>query len=98
METIYFKGTPCHTYRQPAGCRRKAPCFTLVTPELKEIHCNDFPGKYIVLNIFPSLDTAVCAMSVRKFNEKRQNTPTRLYYACQWTYRSPPNASARQKA
>ena len=70
METIYFKGTPCHTYGNLPAVGEKAPCFTLVTPELKEIHCNDFPGKYIVLNIFPSLDTAVCAMSVRRINEE----------------------------
>ncbi|THG46613.1 MULTISPECIES: thiol peroxidase [Muribaculum] len=75
METIYFKGTPCHTYGNLPAVGEKAPCFTLVTPELKEIHCNDFPGKYIVLNIFPSLDTAVCAMSVRKFNEKAAKHP-----------------------
>ncbi len=61
METIYFKGTPCHTYGNLPAVGEKAPCFTLVTPELKEIHCNDFPGKYIVLNIFPSLDLPFAA-------------------------------------
>lgn len=60
METIYFKGTPCHTYGSIPAVGEKAPCFNLVTPELKEVRCSDFEGKRIVLNIFPSLDTAVC--------------------------------------
>lgn len=69
METLYFKGTPCHTYGKVPAVGDKAPCFSLVTPELKEITCDDFHGKRIVLNVFPSLDTPVCAASVRHFNE-----------------------------
>lgn len=69
METLYFKGAPCHTYGTVPAVGEKAPCFTLVTPELKEVTCDDFHGKRIVLNVFPSLDTPVCAASVRRFNE-----------------------------
>lgn len=68
METIYFKGTPCHTYGNLPEVGEKAPCFNLVTPELKDIHCDDYRGKRVVLNVFPSLDTPVCAASVRRFN------------------------------
>lgn len=68
METIYFKGIPCHTYGNMPETGEKAPCFNLVTPELKDIHCDDFRGKRVVLNVFPSLDTPVCAASVRRFN------------------------------
>ena len=75
METVYFQGQPCHTYGSLPAVGDKAPCFTLVTPELKEVHCEDFPGKTIVLNIFPSLDTPVCAASVRRFNEKAASLP-----------------------
>jgi thiol peroxidase len=70
METIYFKGTPCHTYGNVPQVGEKAPCFNLVTPELNEVHCSDFEGKRIVLNVFPSLDTPVCAASVRRFNKE----------------------------
>jgi thiol peroxidase len=69
METVYFKGKPCHTYGTLPHVGDKAPCFTLVRPDLREVHCSDFPGKRVVLNIFPSLDTPVCATSVRRFNE-----------------------------
>ena len=70
MESIYFKGEPCHTYGSLPKVGEKAPCFTLVTPELKEVHCTDFKGRKVVLNIFPSLDTPVCATSVRRFNQE----------------------------
>ena len=69
METIYFKGTPCHTYGNIPAVGTKAPCFNLVNKDLAEISCSDYTGKRVVLNVFPSLDTPVCATSVRKFNQ-----------------------------
>lgn len=70
MQTVYFQGTPCHTYGTMPGVGEKASCYNLVTKDLKEITCMDFKDKTVVLNIFPSLDTPVCAMSVRRFNEE----------------------------
>lgn len=70
METVYFNGTPCHTYGMIPAVGSEAPCFTLVTKDLAEISCSDFKGKRVVLNIFPSLDTPVCAASVRRFNKE----------------------------
>lgn len=75
METVYFKGTPCHTYGYLPSVGEKAPCFTLVDQNLKEIRCNDFMGRKVVLNIFPSLDTEVCAASVRRFNREAAAHP-----------------------
>ncbi len=46
-----------------------APAFTLVDKDLKDVSLQSFSGKRKVLNIVPSLDTAVCATSTRKFNE-----------------------------
>jgi thiol peroxidase len=46
-----------------------APDFSLVDKDLKDVSLKDFAGKRKVLNIVPSLDTAVCAASTRKFNE-----------------------------
>lgn len=70
METIFFKGSPCHTYGTIPAAGETAPCFNLVDKDLKETGCGDFKGKKIVLNIFPSLDTSVCAASVRRFNRE----------------------------
>ena len=69
METVYFKGSPCHTYGTLPAAGEKAPCFTLVDPDLNELRCSDYQGKRVVLNVFPSLDTPVCAASVRRFNQ-----------------------------
>ena len=69
MQTIHFNGTPCHTYGTIPTIGEKAPCYTLVAQDLKEIRCSDHKGKRIIMNIFPSLDTSVCALSVRRFNE-----------------------------
>lgn len=68
METIYFKGTPCHTYGTVPQVGEKAACYNLVDKSLADITCQDYAGKRVVLNIFPSLDTPVCAASVRRFN------------------------------
>ena len=46
-----------------------APAFSLVDKDLKDVALKDFAGKRKVLNIVPSLDTAVCATSTRRFNE-----------------------------
>ena len=51
----------------------KAPAFSLVNKDLKDVTLADFSGKKKVLNIVPSLDTPICAISTRKFNEKSSN-------------------------
>lgn len=51
----------------------KAHDFSLVNRDLKDVTLADFAGKKKVLNIVPSLDTPVCAMSTRKFNEQASN-------------------------
>jgi thiol peroxidase len=52
-----------------------APDFLLTGTDLKEVSLKDFSGKNIVLNIFPSVDTRVCAMSVREFNKRAASLP-----------------------
>jgi len=69
MAQITFKGTPIHTAGELPATGSTAPDFTLVKQDLSETTLADYKGKRLVLNIFPSLDTGVCAMSVRKFNE-----------------------------
>lgn len=75
METIYFKGTPCHTYGNIPAVGTKAPALNLVSKDLADVTLADFPGKRIVLNVFPSLDTPVCAASVRRFNQEAAKLP-----------------------
>lgn len=77
MATITLKGNPIHTAGNLPEVGAKAPDFKLKKTDLSEATLADYKGKRVVLNIFPSLDTAVCAASVRKFNaeaEKLDNT------------------------
>jgi thioredoxin-dependent peroxiredoxin len=46
-----------------------APGFLLASTDLKEVSLQDYAGKNVILNIFPSIDTRVCATSVREFNK-----------------------------
>ncbi|MDY3858202.1 MAG: thiol peroxidase [Muribaculaceae bacterium] len=70
METVYFSGNECHTGGNLPKVGDKAPDFKLVTPELKDVSLETFKGKRVILNIFPSLDTPVCAAGVRRFNQE----------------------------
>ncbi len=69
MTTITLKGNPIETVGTLPKVGSKAPSFNLVAHDLSEISLAGFAGKKVVLNIFPSVDTGTCAMSVRKFNE-----------------------------
>ena len=69
METIKFKGEECHTMGVFPKVGDKARYFLLTTSGLNDVELCDYKGRCVVLNIFPSLDTDVCAMSVRRFNE-----------------------------
>lgn len=69
MTNITFKGSPVHTVGALPKVGSEAKDFTLTGVDLSEKSLKDFQGKYVVLNIFPSVNTGVCAASVRKFNE-----------------------------
>lgn len=70
MQTVYFKGSPVHTYGDIPDVGTQAPGFDLTSKDLSDVRLSDFEDKRVVLNIFPSLDTPVCAMSVRRFNKE----------------------------
>lgn len=68
MADIKLKGNEIHTNGFLPEIGSIAPNFSLVAKDLSEKSINDYKGKNIVLNIFPSIDTPTCATSVRKFN------------------------------
>ncbi len=70
MTEIKLQGNPVHTSGSLPAKGTAAPAFELVKPDLSPVSLADYRGKKKVLNVFPSLDTAVCATSVRTFNEK----------------------------
>lgn len=70
MAEIHLKGNPFHTIGELPVVGSFAPAFKLVRTDLAEVSLDTWHGLKKVLNIFPSVDTPVCAMSVRSFNEK----------------------------
>lgn len=68
MSTISLGGNPAHTSGELPPVGAAAPQFTLVKGDLSTLSNGDLAGKKVVLNIFPSVDTALCATTVRKFN------------------------------
>lgn len=70
MATITFQGSNVETIGKLPDINAPAPGFTLTKTDLTDITLGDLAGKKLILNIFPSIDTPVCAASVRRFNEE----------------------------
>jgi thioredoxin-dependent peroxiredoxin len=70
MATTALGGNPVSTVGDLPSIGAPAPSFTLTGADLSDVTVDGFAGKKVVLNIFPSIDTAVCATSVRAFNER----------------------------
>ena len=69
MAAITFHGNPIHTVGDLPAAGANAPDFRLTGGDLADKSLADFAGRKKVLNIFPSMDTEVCALSVKRFNE-----------------------------
>ncbi len=69
MATTHLKGNPVSTNGELPEVGSKAPSFRLTGSDLADVDLDGFAGKRKVLNIVPSLDTAVCAASARYFNQ-----------------------------
>jgi thiol peroxidase len=70
MASISLAGTPCNTSGDLPAVGSKAPAFTLVAADLSRKSLADFAGKKLILSIFPSIDTGVCAKSTHVFSER----------------------------
>ena len=70
MAKITLKGNDCNTCGDLPAVGSAAPDFKLVDGDLGEKSLADFSGKKVVLNIIPSLDTGICALSAKAFNGK----------------------------
>jgi thiol peroxidase len=72
MAKITLKGDTVNTVGELPDKGSVAPDFTAVNTSMEEVSLSDYKGKKVVLNIFPSVDTGVCATSVRTFNKEAQ--------------------------
>ena len=75
MAQITYKGNLIHTAGSLPEIGSNAPDFIVVKTDLSPLSLRDFKGKRILLNIFLSLDTSVCAASMRKFNVEAAALP-----------------------
>lgn len=75
MAKITFKGTPIHTSGELPAKGTQAPDFKLTGTDLRDVSLADFKGMRKVINVFPSIDTGVCAQSVREFNKRVAASP-----------------------
>jgi thioredoxin-dependent peroxiredoxin len=70
MAEITFRGNPIHTVGELPAVGEPAPAFNLTGSDLGDVSKDSYAGGPVVLNIFPSIDTQVCATSVRTFNQR----------------------------
>lgn len=70
MSQITHKGNSITTYGHLPEIGEKAPHFELLRSDLSVATLQDYKGKRVVMNIFPSIDTFICATSVKNFSEK----------------------------
>jgi thiol peroxidase len=75
MAQVTLKGNPIHTSGELPAVGAPAPAFKLTTAELGDVTLADYKGKKKILNIVPSLDTAVCQASTRRFNTEASSLP-----------------------
>lgn len=73
MSQITFRGEPIHTSGTLPAVDTIAPNFSLTRRDLTEITLQALPQKKKLLNIFPSLDTSVCSLSIKKFINDLKN-------------------------
>ncbi len=75
MANVKFMGNELRTSGELPAVGSVAPEFVLTGQDLNDITLESLKGKQVVLNIFPSLDTDVCAASVRRFNQDAVKYP-----------------------
>lgn len=75
MTQITLRGNPINTEGSLPKVGTTPPPFTLIAKDLSEVHLDKYKGKKVLLNIFPSLDTNTCSLSIQKFNKLLSEHP-----------------------
>jgi thiol peroxidase len=75
MAQVTFKGSPIHTNGELPSVGSQAKDFKLTNSDLKDCNLNDYKGKRKILCLVPSLDTSVCSLSAKKFNQAVEKHP-----------------------
>ena len=67
---VTFKGNPVTLVGEEVKPGDKAPDFTALKTDLSELKLSDYKGRVVILTSFPSVDTSVCALQAKRFNEE----------------------------
>ncbi|MCC7408148.1 MAG: redoxin domain-containing protein, partial [Phycisphaeraceae bacterium] len=70
MASVTFKGKPVTLVGQTIAVGQPAPDFSAVATDLSEKKLADYKGKVVILSVVPSLDTGICDLQTRRFNEE----------------------------
>ena len=72
---VTFKGNPVTLVGEEVKVGDKAKDFTVLSTDLKEIKLSDYRGKVVIISVFPSVDTGVCALQTTRFNQEAGKFP-----------------------
>ena len=70
---VTFKGNPITLLGEEVKKGDKAKDFTVLGTDLSEVKLSDYAGKVVVISVFPSVDTGVCALQLTRFNQEAAN-------------------------
>ena len=73
MAKTALQGNEVNTIGNLPELGNMAPDFLLVKQDLKEVSLASYHGQKVILNIYPSIDTGICAMSTVRFNKEAAN-------------------------
>ncbi|RRD38470.1 thiol peroxidase [Leptotrichia sp. OH3620_COT-345] len=74
--SVTFKGNPVTILGDEVKVGDKAKDFTVLATDLKEVKLSDYAGKVVVISVFPSVDTGVCALQATRFNQEAGKFPS----------------------
>ncbi|MDO5088974.1 MAG: thiol peroxidase [Leptotrichiaceae bacterium] len=74
--SVTFKGNPVTILGEEVKVGDKAKDFTVLATDLKEVKLSDYTGKVVVISVFPSVDTGVCALQAVRFNQEAAKFPS----------------------
>lgn len=82
MATVTFKGNPVTLVGNEIKVGDKAPDFTVMANNMTQVSLSDYVGKVKIISVFPSIDTSVCQMQTRKFNQEASNLGGDIVILC----------------
>ncbi|HUV42221.1 MAG TPA: thiol peroxidase [Sedimentisphaerales bacterium] len=73
---VTMKGQPVTLIGQAVKAGQQAPDFEVLSDDLSAVRFSSFRGKICIISSVPSLDTSVCALQTRRFNEQARRLGT----------------------